>query len=178
MKNLTALLNRYVVPPLTALSENTYLSAIRAGMVSIVPLTIIGGLFMVACFFPVAWSSGTLATQEIKAPASLAAQLKQPTNAVARFIGDQLSADFRAARFPSSAVEREASRLRGSRVLTTDQWADYLLYRLPCRAGLADYIELRMPLQQRFQAQTYHFVVIYQNNSLFCHGEYFSPSCP
>ena len=41
------LLNRHVVPALTALSENTYLSAIRAGMVSVVPLTIIGGLFMV-----------------------------------------------------------------------------------------------------------------------------------
>ena len=39
MKNLTALLDRYVVPPLTALSENTCMSAIRAGMVSIVPLT-------------------------------------------------------------------------------------------------------------------------------------------
>jgi PTS system cellobiose-specific IIC component len=43
-----------VVPPLAMLSENTYLSAIRAGMVSIVPLTIIGGLFMVVSFFPVA----------------------------------------------------------------------------------------------------------------------------
>lgn len=41
---------------LNALSENTYLSAIRAGMVSVVPLTIIGGLFMVIAFFPVpAW---------------------------------------------------------------------------------------------------------------------------
>lgn len=36
----------------TALSENTYLAAIRAGVVSIVPLTIIGGLFMVISFFP------------------------------------------------------------------------------------------------------------------------------
>jgi len=49
----TAWLNRYVVPPLTALSENTYLSAIRAGMVSVVPLTIIGGLFLIVCFLPV-----------------------------------------------------------------------------------------------------------------------------
>jgi PTS system cellobiose-specific IIC component len=97
MKKLTEFLDRRLVPPLTALSENTYLSAIRAGMVSIVPLTIIGGLFMVACFFPVAWSSGTLATQEIKAPASLAAQLIQPTNAVAKFVGEQLSVDSRAA---------------------------------------------------------------------------------
>ena len=42
------------MPPLTVLSENTYLSAIRAGMVSIVPLTIIGGLFLVVSFLPVA----------------------------------------------------------------------------------------------------------------------------
>lgn len=54
MKSATAILNTYIVPPLTALSENTYLSAIRAGMVAIVPLTIIGGLFMVAAFFPAA----------------------------------------------------------------------------------------------------------------------------
>src|SRR6267143_4730106 len=48
----TRLLNKQVVPALTALSENTYLSAIRAGMVSIVPLTIIGGLFMIVSYFP------------------------------------------------------------------------------------------------------------------------------
>jgi PTS system cellobiose-specific IIC component len=46
-------LHRHLVPALTALSENTYLSAIRAGMVSVVPLTIIGGLFMVISFLPV-----------------------------------------------------------------------------------------------------------------------------
>jgi cellobiose PTS system EIIC component len=49
----TALLNRYLVPPLTALSENPYMSAIRAGMVSVVPLTIIGGLFLVISYLPV-----------------------------------------------------------------------------------------------------------------------------
>ena len=38
--------NRFVAV-LTALSENTYLSAVRAGMVAVVPLTIIGGLFMI-----------------------------------------------------------------------------------------------------------------------------------
>ena len=53
MNSATTLLNKYIVPPLTALSENTYLSAIRAGMVAIVPLTIIGGLFMVVSFLPV-----------------------------------------------------------------------------------------------------------------------------
>jgi len=42
------------VPALTALSENTYLSAIRTGMVAVVPLTIIGGLFMVVAEFPLA----------------------------------------------------------------------------------------------------------------------------
>lgn len=53
MGRLTAVLNRHVVPALTALSENTYLAAIRAGMVSVVPLTIIGGLFMVIAYLPV-----------------------------------------------------------------------------------------------------------------------------
>jgi PTS system cellobiose-specific IIC component len=43
---------------LTALSDNTYLSAIRAGMVSVVPLTIIGGLFMIAAHPPASgWDS-------------------------------------------------------------------------------------------------------------------------
>jgi PTS system cellobiose-specific IIC component len=47
-------LNTHLVPTLTALSENTYLSAIRAGMVSVVPLTIIGGVFMIVSHLPVA----------------------------------------------------------------------------------------------------------------------------
>lgn len=49
----TGFIARHIVPPLTALSENTYMSAIRAGMVSIVPLTIIGGVFLIICFLPV-----------------------------------------------------------------------------------------------------------------------------
>src|SRR5258708_38266257 len=48
----TDILNRRVMPVLTALSENTYLSAVRAGMVSVVPLTIIGGVFMIVSYFP------------------------------------------------------------------------------------------------------------------------------
>jgi len=54
MQGAAGWLNRHLVPALTALSENTYLSAIRAGMVAVVPLTIIGGLFMVVSFLPVA----------------------------------------------------------------------------------------------------------------------------
>ncbi|MBM3881510.1 MAG: PTS sugar transporter subunit IIC [Verrucomicrobia bacterium] len=54
MNPAVRLLNRYLVPALTALSENIYLSAIRAGMVSIVPLTIVGGLFMIVAYLPVA----------------------------------------------------------------------------------------------------------------------------
>ena len=46
-------LHRRVMPLLNALSEDTTLSAIRAGMVSVVPLTIIGGLFMILAFLPV-----------------------------------------------------------------------------------------------------------------------------
>ncbi len=54
MNQPTAFLNQHIVPALTALSENTYLSAIRAGMVSVVSLTIIGGLFIIVSFLPVA----------------------------------------------------------------------------------------------------------------------------
>ena len=54
MSKAIEILDKHVVPPLTVLSENTYLSAIRAGMVSIMPLTIIGGLFLIVAFFPVA----------------------------------------------------------------------------------------------------------------------------
>jgi cellobiose PTS system EIIC component len=39
---------------LAAVAGNTYLSAIRAGMVAIVPLTIVGGLFLIAGHVPVA----------------------------------------------------------------------------------------------------------------------------
>ncbi|MBI2924861.1 MAG: PTS sugar transporter subunit IIC [Verrucomicrobia bacterium] len=54
MSSPTGFLNQRIVPALTALSENTYMSAIRAGMVSVVPLTIIGGLFMIVAYLPVA----------------------------------------------------------------------------------------------------------------------------
>jgi cellobiose PTS system EIIC component len=46
---------------LTALNDNTYLSAIRAGMVSVVPLTIIGGLFMIAAHPPVSGWDASIA---------------------------------------------------------------------------------------------------------------------
>jgi PTS system cellobiose-specific IIC component len=52
LNRATEILNKRIVPVLTALSDNTYLSAIRAGMVSVVPLTIIGGLFMIVSYFP------------------------------------------------------------------------------------------------------------------------------
>ena len=43
---------------LAAFGENTYLAAIRAGMVAIVPLTIVGGLFLIVAHPPVAaWSA-------------------------------------------------------------------------------------------------------------------------
>ncbi len=53
MSERSGFLNRRVVPALTVLSENTYMSAIRAGMVAVVPLTIIGGLFLIVTFLPV-----------------------------------------------------------------------------------------------------------------------------
>lgn len=64
--NPSSILNRRIVPALTALSDNTYLSAIRAGMVSVVPLTIIGGLFMIAAFLPIsAWEQLVAPYQEL-----------------------------------------------------------------------------------------------------------------
>ena len=44
---------RSFVHALTALSEHTYLAAIRAGMVAVVPLTIVGGIFTIVAFPPV-----------------------------------------------------------------------------------------------------------------------------
>jgi PTS system cellobiose-specific IIC component len=53
LNGASRVLNTRVVPALTALSENTYMSAIRAGMVSVVPLTIIGGVFMIVAYLPI-----------------------------------------------------------------------------------------------------------------------------
>ncbi|HXW05718.1 MAG TPA: PTS transporter subunit EIIC [Vicinamibacterales bacterium] len=41
------------VRALTRFGENPYVSAIRAGLVAVVPLTIIGGLFMIVAYLPV-----------------------------------------------------------------------------------------------------------------------------
>ena len=54
MNSLSLFLQRGLIPRMTALSENTYLASIRAGMVSVVPLTILGGLFMVVAYLPIA----------------------------------------------------------------------------------------------------------------------------
>lgn len=45
-------LSQRIVPTLTSLSENPYFSAIRVGMVAVVPLTIIGGFFMIGSYLP------------------------------------------------------------------------------------------------------------------------------
>ena len=47
------MLNARAQHVLTRLSENVYLSAIRAGMVAIVPLTIVGGVFIIVAYLPV-----------------------------------------------------------------------------------------------------------------------------
>lgn len=47
-----------LVSALTAFSENNYVAAIRAGMVAVVPLTIVGGLFMIVAYLPLrGWES-------------------------------------------------------------------------------------------------------------------------
>jgi PTS system cellobiose-specific IIC component len=51
-------MRRWLASVLAALSGNMYLSAIRAGMVAIVPLTIVGGIFLIAAHPPFAsWSA-------------------------------------------------------------------------------------------------------------------------
>lgn len=50
---MITVVQKRLLPVLNAVSENSYMSAIRAGMVSIAPLTILGGLFMIVAFFPV-----------------------------------------------------------------------------------------------------------------------------
>jgi PTS system cellobiose-specific IIC component len=42
-----------VRPALTHVAENAHLSAVRSGMVAIVPLTIVGGLFMIVAYLPI-----------------------------------------------------------------------------------------------------------------------------
>ena len=55
---MLALLTERLAPALTRLSENRYLSAIRAGMVAVVPLTIVGGVFMIVAYLPIAgWNA-------------------------------------------------------------------------------------------------------------------------
>jgi len=44
---------RRIGPPLAAFSERPSIAAIRSGMVAVVPLTIIGGLFLVIAYLPV-----------------------------------------------------------------------------------------------------------------------------
>ena len=61
MSRLAALLTGRILPTLTWLSGNTYLSAVRAGMVAVVPLTIVGGVFMIVSYLPVAGWEGIVA---------------------------------------------------------------------------------------------------------------------
>lgn len=53
MNRALHLLNTRIAPWLARVSDNTYMAAIRSGMVAVVPLTIIGGLFMVIASLPI-----------------------------------------------------------------------------------------------------------------------------
>ena len=54
MGRAAAVLSTRFAAGLARLGENTYLAAVRAGMVSVVPLTIVGGLFLVVLYVPAA----------------------------------------------------------------------------------------------------------------------------
>ncbi len=65
MNRAVAFLNRWIVPGLTALGDNPYMAAIRAGMVSVVPLTIIGGLlFLILALCSLSSAAGMDARHE------------------------------------------------------------------------------------------------------------------
>lgn len=53
MGSMTRFMEKRMVPVLTAMSENRYLSAIRSGMVATVPFTIIGSIFIIISFLPI-----------------------------------------------------------------------------------------------------------------------------
>jgi len=53
MNKAAGFLEKHVVPTLTVISENRYLSAIRSGMVATVPFTIIGSIFIILSFLPI-----------------------------------------------------------------------------------------------------------------------------
>jgi cellobiose PTS system EIIC component len=55
------ILNRRALAALAAAGDNAYLSSVRAGMVAIVPLTIVGGLFMIVAYLPVSGWEETVA---------------------------------------------------------------------------------------------------------------------
>ena len=46
------MLNVRVRRALKRSAQNMYLSAVRAGMVAVVPLTIVGGLFLIVAYLP------------------------------------------------------------------------------------------------------------------------------
>lgn len=64
MERAESRFQKRLAPALEALSENVYLSAIRAGMVSVAPLTIVGGLFMILAFLPIPGWEQTVAKYE------------------------------------------------------------------------------------------------------------------
>ena len=51
---MLAFLDKRLAPALRSLNDHPHLSAIRDGMVAVVPLTIVGGIFMIAAYLPVA----------------------------------------------------------------------------------------------------------------------------
>lgn len=107
MNAFTRLLQERLVPLLNAASENTYLAAIRAGMVSVVPLTIIGGLFVVLAFLPIpGWDvlvapyvkgSFSLASQDITDAPVLASRLRAATDPLSASLKPRLAEGTRVA---------------------------------------------------------------------------------
>lgn len=61
MRSLVSFVSQRLGPALVAFSERPSMAAVRAGMVAIVPLTIVGGLFLVVAYLPLPWWSDVVA---------------------------------------------------------------------------------------------------------------------
>jgi PTS system cellobiose-specific IIC component len=92
-----AIANGRVIRVLTALADSTHLSAIRAGMVAVVPLTIIGGLFMIVSYLPVsgwdAWVAPYRALLQIPVTATFGLLAVVACFSIAYDLGQRLGQD-------------------------------------------------------------------------------------
>ncbi|HOX02110.1 MAG TPA: PTS transporter subunit EIIC [Candidatus Paceibacterota bacterium] len=121
MSHPIGILRQRLISALTAMSDNTCLAAIRAGMIAIVPLTIIGGLFTAICNLPVAgwdeWAAPVLPLLRVPVTATFGLLAVFVCFAIAYDLGQRLnqeailSASMAALVFLMLQIDREKQAL-------------------------------------------------------------------